>query len=86
MDPFFVANDAVVAESGTEALSDRRWFGNASGLHLVSFDFDKRIGGFITMRAVAAKCLSMDRFGFGLGRPMDGDRVKPNEDDKVWGF
>jgi hypothetical protein len=86
MDHFFVANDAVVTESGTEALSDRRWFGNASGPHLVSFDFDKRIGGFITMRAVAAKCLSMDRFGFGLGRPMDGDRVKPNEDDKVWGF
>jgi hypothetical protein len=86
MDPFYVANDAVVPESGSQPLSDRRWFGDPIGQYLVSFDFNKRIGGFITMRAVAAKCLSLQRLGLGLGQRMDGDRVKPNEDDRLWGF
>jgi hypothetical protein len=49
----------------------------------LGFDFDKAGGAATTMRAVADKC---QNDGQGGGRQLDGNRVKPNEDNRDWSF
>jgi hypothetical protein len=75
-----VANDALLKTAGYPT-SDHRWFGNADGYYGLGFDFDKAGGAATTMRAVADKCRND---GQGGGRQLDGNRVKPNNDNRNW--
>ena len=60
-----------------------RWFGNDDGDYGLGFCFDKTGGSATTMRAVADKCRNEGSSG---GRELDGNRVKPNKDDRNWSF
>jgi len=82
MSQSYSANDALLKQNGCPT-SNHRWFGNADGKYGLSFDFDKTGGAATTMRGVADKCLND---GNGGGRKLDGDRVKPNEDNRDWSF
>jgi hypothetical protein len=65
-----------------------RWFGNESGKYGVSFDFESHAGA-ATMTAVAAKCRNRCWPNWTedwMRRQLDGNRVKPNTDNKPWSF
>jgi len=76
------AQDAVVKLSGCPT-SNFRWVGTAAGNYIVGFDYDNTAGSGATMRAVSDKCKNQDADG---GRKLDGNRQKPNGDDRDWSF
>lgn len=87
MDDNVAASTALTKTSGSCSVSNIRWLDNGSGKYAIGFDFDNTSGGGATMTAHADKCENKAApTGVNLGRKLDGDRVKPNGDDKTWPF
>ena len=84
-DTFASASQALVKVTGACAVSNFRWVDNGSGSFCVGFDFDNPVVGGTQMKAVSEKCLH-ESGNSGGGSELDGDRISPNGDDKIWGF
>ena len=88
MEETISADEAVVLSAGTMPISSRRWFANESGSYGVSFDFESHSGA-ATMTGVAAKCRNRcwpEWTEDWVRRQLDGNREKPNGDNKPWSF
>jgi len=78
------ASTAVVKVSGGAAISNTQWLKNTEGqFYGVGFTFDKTSdNSTTTMKAISDNIRNQGT----VGRPMDGNRVQPNNDDWQWSF
>ena len=74
---------AVIKVSGSPTYN-HRWFGTSHGKSGIGFSYDKTAGAATTMRAVAKDCANEDSAN--SGRALDGNRVKPNGDNREWSY
>jgi hypothetical protein len=76
------AATALQRESGG-AVSNQRWYGNTNGKFVIAFDYDENEGITTVLNAVHTSCKNNDPDG---GRPMDSDRMWPNDEDLSLNF
>ena len=77
-------SDALIRQSG-RSTSYHMWVENGFGSFGLRFDFASGTGE-TSMRCVADKCRNVRFDALYNGRPLDGDRVSPNQDNKDWSF